>query len=675
MTTKDEYLALVDSLTEHDRRYYVDAQPTISDYEYDKLNKKLRALEAEHADWVVTWSPTQRVGHSPSSSFPKVVRDTPMLSLDNTYDADELDAFHERVLKGLDGDEVRYVVEPKIDGFGVELTYRDGVFTLGATRGDGTTGEDITANLRTLRNIPLRLREPISVVVRGEAYIRREDFATINEARARAGEDLFKNPRNTAAGSIKLLDPKEVAARPMYATLYEVVDGHRYAPGHFEVLERMRAWALPTSEHNTEAHTRDELHEQVMAWADRRDSLPYEVDGLVIKVNSFEQREQLGRTSKFPRWAIAYKFPADKVTTVVHELEINVGRTGQVTPVAILEPVELSGTTVKRASLHNWDQVQRLGLGPGDRVMIEKAGEIIPQVLSVVQSASDELFEAPTHCRFCDTELVREDGKVALLCPNALACPAQVHATLQFFAGRGQMNIDGLGEKICMVLLEEKLVANVADLFVLTAEQLMELDRFGEISARNLVDAIARARENATFSRLLAALGIPMVGGVAARAIAQRHRSMSSLLALIDATEPGESDFVDDLSQIDGVGAVMAGSVESFLRDPHNREVLRLLAELGVDPVEQVQASIDGPLTGKVFVITGTLSAPRSVFADRIKAAGGKVTGSVSKSTDYLVAGDKTGKSKLSAAEKHDVQVVDEAGLETLLRSDSRLAD
>lgn len=667
MTTREEYLRLVDELTEHDRRYYVDATPTISDYEYDKLAKKLRAIEAEHADWVVTWSPTQRVGHAPSSSFPKVVRDTPMLSLDNTYDADELDAFHERVLKGLGHDEVRYVVEPKIDGFGVELTYVAGVFTLGTTRGDGTTGEDITANLRTLRNVPLRLREPIDVAVRGEAYIKREDFARINEARARAGEALFKNPRNTAAGSIKLLDPKQVAARPMHATLYEVVDGERYAPGHFAVLELMRSWGLPTSEHNTAAHTRDELHEQVQSWADRRGTLPYEVDGLVIKVDSFEQRDQLGFTSKFPRWAIAYKFPADKVTTVVHELEVNVGRTGQVTPVAILEPVELSGTTVKRASLHNWDQVERLGLGPGDRVMLEKAGEIIPQVLSVVETASDELFEPPTQCPFCKTELVREEGRVALLCPNAMACPAQVHATIQFFAGRAQMNIDGLGEKICMVLLEEGLIKNVADLFVLTAEQLEKLDRFAETSARNLIAAIAKAREEATFSRLLAALGIPLVGGVAARAIAQRHRSMDSLLALVDATEPGETGFVDDLTVIDGVGDKMASALEAFLRDPHNREVLRLLEERGVDPVEAVVEQAEGPLTGKVFVITGKLSVPRSEIADRIKAAGGKVTGSVSKSTDYLVAGEKTGKTKLAAAEKHDVTVVDEAGLGELL--------
>jgi DNA ligase (NAD+) len=667
MTTREEYLELVEQLTEHDRRYYVDATPTISDYEYDKLNKKLRQVEADHTDWIVSWSPTRRVGHAPSSSFPKVVRDTPMLSLDNTYDADELDAFHERVLKGLGHEDVRYVVEPKIDGFGVELTYASGVFTLGTTRGDGTTGEDITANLRTLRNVPLRLRGDIDVIVRGEAYIKRADFAKINEARARAGEDLFKNPRNTAAGSIKLMDPKEVAARPMYATLYEVVNGEGYAPGHFEVLELMRGWGLPTSEHNTEAHTRDELHAQVVSWADRRDSLPYEVDGLVIKVNSFEQRDQLGRTSKFPRWAIAYKFPADKVTTVVHRLEINVGRTGQVTPVAILEPVELSGTTVKRASLHNWDQVERLGLGPADRIMLEKAGEIIPQVLSVVESASDELFDPPTHCPFCETELVREEGKVALICPNAMACAAQVHATLEFFAGRGQMNIDGLGEKICMVLLEEGLVENVADLFVLTAEQLEELERFAETSAKNLVAAIAKAREDATFSRLLAALGIPHVGGVAARAIAQRHRSMDSLLVLLDATEPDDSGFVDDLSIIDGVGATMAGSLEAFLRDSHNREVLRLLKERGVDPVEQVVEQAQGPLTGKVFVITGKLSASRSEFAKRIKAAGGKVTGSVSKSTDYLVAGEKTGKTKLAAAEKHDVTVVDEAALDELL--------
>ena len=672
--SKSDYEELAKELTDHNQRYYVEAAPIISDYEYDKLLDKLRKIEREHPDWVVDWSPTQRVGHEPLSSFPKVVRDVPMLSLDNTYDEAELKAFHERVLRGL-GVElddpavasiVTYVVEPKIDGFGIELTYTKGLLTLAATRGDGTTGEDVTANIRTVRGVPLRLRRDIDVVVRGEVYMTRADFAKLNEARAKAGEEQFKNPRNTAAGSIKLLDPRQVAERPMHVTLYEVVDGERHAGSHFEVLTWMRDLGLPTSHHNSEAHTWDDLHQQVQDWFDRRQLLPFDADGLVVKVNSFDQRVSLGRTSKFPRWAIAYKFPAEQVTTVVSELEINVGRTGAVTPVALLEPVEISGTTVKRASLHNWDQVQRLGLGPGDRILLEKAGEIIPQVLSVVQRASDKVFEAPDHCPSCNTKLVREEGKVVLLCPNSLSCPEQLLAELEFFAGRGQMNIDGLGTKICQTLLEAGLVENIADLFILTKDQLLELDRFADLSAQNLIDAIAAAKKNATFSRLLAALGVPLVGGVAARTIAQRYPSMNALLKLIDSSKPGEG-FIEALTEIDGIGTVMATSLENFLRDPNTRKVLALLEERGVNPVEEVVAAVDGALSGKTFVITGTLSKPRSDIKKAIEAVGGKVVGSVSKKTDYLVAGEKTGKSKLSAAEKHGVEVVDEAKLNELL--------
>ena len=671
--SRADYLRLVDEITEHDRRYYVEANPVVSDYEYDKLLKSLRDFEASHPDWVVSWSPTQRVGHAPLSAFPKVVREVPMLSLDNTYDEADLAAFHERVLRGLglteeEAHEITYVVEPKIDGIGVELTYEQGRLVLGATRGDGRVGEDITANMRTVRGVPLRLREDIDVSVRGEVYMNRADFAALNDARREAGEEPFKNPRNTVAGSIKQLDPRLVAERAMYVTLYEVVGGERHARGHFEVLAWMRKLGLPTSEHNTEAHTWADLHAQVEMWAGKRASLPFDVDGLVIKVNSFDQRDALGTTSKFPRWAIAYKFPATQVTTVVEALEINVGRTGAVTPVAILTPVELSGTTVKRASLHNWDQIKRLGIGPGDRVLLEKAGEIIPQVLAVVESASEQVFEPPTQCPSCGHALVREEGRVVLACPNRLACPRQLLASVEFFAGRGQMGIDGLGEKVARALLDAGMITSVADLFALQKEDFLRLERFGEISARNLVDAIGRARENVTFSRLLTALGVPMIGGVAARTIASRHRSLGDLLALVDATEPGTAGFADALTEIEGIGHTMASSLERFLRDPATRKVLQLLRERGVDPVEPaVEAVGDGPLTGKTLVITGTLTRPRSEVKKAIEAAGGKVAGSVSKKTDYLVAGADTGASKLVSAEKHGVAVIDEAGLDAIL--------
>ncbi len=673
--TKRQYEELAAEVAEHDRRYYVEYDPIISDREYDELLRRLRDIEAAHPDWVVPWSPTQRIAPEPVSSFPKVVRDVPMLSLDNTYDVEELRAFHDRVMRGLEGEAVTYVVEPKIDGIGIELTYRQGVFSLGATRGDGTTGEDVTTNLRTVRGLALKLTEPIDLVVRGEVYITRHEFLRINDARADAGQSLFKNARNLAGGTLKLLDPRLVAQRPLRVTLYEAVAGERIAKSHYQVLARLRELGLPTSPDNAEAHDFDELRDVVEGWEHRRDELDYEADGLVIKLNSFDQRRALGATAKFPRWAIAYKFPARQMTTRVTGLEINVGRTGAVTPVAELEPVELSGTTVQRASLHNWDQVERLGIGEGDRVLVEKAGEIIPQVLSVVESSDGERFSPPTHCPSCDSELSQQEGKVVLTCPNNLACPAQLLASLQFFAGRGQMNIDGLGEKVAQALLDAGLVKNVADLFALRKEHLLELERFAETSARNLIEAIESARKTATFSRLLAALGVPLVGGVAAKAIAQRYRKMENLLALIDRTDPTTaeelSDFVHELKEIEGVGQAIALSLERFLRDDHSRQVLALLAERGVDPEEPEARGGDGALAGKTFVITGTLSRPRSEISRRIQDAGGKVTGSVSKSTDYLVAGENTGKAKLTAADKHGVEVIDEAALARLLGTGS----
>lgn len=666
--TRDEYLALVDDLTEHDRRYYVEAAPTISDVEYDRLLVRLRRAEADHPDWVVPWSPTQRVAPTPASSFPKVVRDVPMLSLDNTYDEDELRAFHDRVQKGLDGEPVGYVVEPKIDGFGIELTYRGGALALGATRGDGRIGEDVTANLRTVHGVALRLREPLDLIVRGEVYITKADFAAINAARVDAGEEPFKNPRNTAAGSIKQLDAREVARRPMRTILYELVDGERWCRGHAEALAMMRRLGLPTSSHNTLAHDWDQLRAAVESWRDRRDDLPYEVDGLVIKVDAFAQRAALGTTSKFPRWAIAYKFPARQVTTRIRELEVNVGRTGAITPVAILEPVDVSGTTVSRVSLHNWDQVARLDLGDGDRVLIEKAGEIIPQVLGVTERAATARWTAPSHCPSCGSELAREDGKVVLACPNQLGCPAQRQAAIEFFAGRGQLNIDGLGEKLVAQLLQAGLVHDVADLFDLTPAQLVTLDRFGETSAKNLVAALAEARAKATFSRLLAALGIPHVGGVVARLIAARFGRPSAMLAAAD--ELGSEAFVAALCELDGVGEVIAVAVDRFCRDPHARRVMARLIERGLDVEEPRVEAGDGPLVGKVLVVTGTLSRPRGDIQKEIEAAGGKVAGSVSKKTSYLVAGADVGKTKLDAAAKHGVAVISEDDLGALLRGE-----
>ena len=661
--TRDDYLALVREVTEHDRRYYVEAAPTISDVEYDRLLVELRALEQAHPEWIVGWSPTQRVGHEPISEFPKVERARAMLSLDNTYDEEQLRAFHDRVVKGLDGDAVTYSIEPKIDGFGIELVYENGVLVLGATRGDGRIGEDVTANVRAVGGVALALREPIDITVRGEIYIAKADFAAINAERIAAGEEPFKNPRNTAAGSIKQQDPREVAKRPMRTILYEVVDGERYASSHLASLAYIQRLGLPVSPHNASAGDWDALFAAVQAWRDRRDDLPYEVDGLVIKVDDFAQRAALGTTAKFPRWAIAYKFPARQVTTKVLDLELNVGRTGAVTPVAILEPVDVSGTTVARASVHNWDIVARLGLGKGDRVLLEKAGEIIPQILGVTEKGPGPAFETPTICPSCGATLEREDGRVALVCPDRLGCPAQQLAAIEFFAGA--MRVDGLGERIAAQLVESGMVKDVADLFVLDAARVAELDRFAEQSAKNLVDAIALASRTATFSRLLAALGIPNVGFVLAQPIARRYGTLTALRAA--AAAKTSEDFVAELNDIDGIGETIALHVDKFLRDPHAARVLDKLAERGIDPPEPVVATATGPLTGKTLVVTGTLSRARADVQKMIEAAGGKVAGSVSKKTSYLVAGADTGKTKLDAAQKHGVQVIDEVELEKLL--------
>ncbi|CAN5611116.1 NAD-dependent DNA ligase LigA [soil metagenome] len=665
--TRQDYLALVDELTEHDRRYYVEADPAISDLEYDKLNKQLLELEKHHKDWIVEWSPTQRVGHAPVSEFAKVTRPVAMLSLDNTYNEEDLRAFYDRVVKGLDGDVPVFSVEPKIDGFGIELTYKQGQLTLGATRGDGRIGEDVTANVRSVKGVALKLREPVDIVVRGEIYMTKAEFEAINAERAKRGEELFKNPRNTAAGSIKQQDPREVAKRPMRTILYEVVDGERYASGHFASLALIKQLGIPTSTHNSNARSWEELIEQVHSWADRRDSLPYEVDGLVVKVDDFAQRTALGTTAKFPRWAIAYKFPARQVTTILREIELNVGRTGAVTPVAILDPVDVSGTTVSRASVHNWDQVSRLGLRIGDRVTIQKAGEIIPEILNVTVAANGALISPPTECPSCGSELEREEGRVVLMCPNRIGCPAQRLGAIEFFASRHQMNIDGLGEKVVAQLVEAELIADIGDLFTLTVNKLLGLDRFAKLSAENLVKAIAKAKEAATFSRLLSSFGITNVGSALAKPIANKYRKLSTLRAA--AVDKTSEQLIAELSDIEGIGETIAMHVDRFLRDPHVAAVLDKLAAHGLDPEEALAVVGQGPLSGKTLVVTGTLAQARADVQKRIEAAGGKVAGSVSKKTTYLVAGADTGKTKLEAAEKNGVQVISEAELEALFQA------
>ncbi|MCG5055031.1 MAG: NAD-dependent DNA ligase LigA [Myxococcales bacterium] len=675
--SQTRYLELVADLNDHDRRYYVEMSPTITDQEYDRRYQELKRLEANHPAWVVRESPTQRVAPSPLSDFPKIVRDTPMLSLDNTYSLDDLRAFCDRVDKGLHGESAVYVVEPKIDGIGIELTYVDGLFVLGATRGDGRIGEDVTSNLRTIRSLPQRLSMPVSLTVRGEVYISKADFRAVNADREAAGEELWKNARNAAGGSLKLLDARAAAKRPLRVLLYEVVDGERLCARHFDGLAYLRELGLPTSPDTDLASGWPALEAAVAAWALRRPALPYEADGLVIKVDAFAQRRLLGATAKFPRWAVAYKFAAEQARTRLEGVQVNVGRTGAVTPVAMLAPVELSGTTVKRASLFNWDEVARLDVRVGDTVVVEKAGEIIPQVIEVLKDdrRGDEApIAVPTHCPSCGSQLVRRESEVALRCENR-ACPEQRWKAIQFFAHRGAMNVDGLGESLAAELVAKGLVADPADLFDLTVDKLVppkgvpgpRVERMAQKSAKNLVTAIGRARDGATLSRLLTGLGIPHVGTVAARAIAKRFGALDAMASL-SAEARREA-----VASIDGVGAVIADAIARWWDEPENAALVEKLRARGVRPSEPEDKRLEGPLAGLRICVTGTLSRPRSEIQRDIEAAGGTFATSVGKTTDVLVAGADVGKSKLDAAKKFGTRVVDEEGLSRLLAGEGGL--
>jgi DNA ligase (NAD+) len=673
--TLARYQELVAELAAHDRRYYIDNAPVISDQDYDRLYHELKAIEAAHPDWIVPESPSQRVAPAPVSAFPKIVREVPMLSLDNTYNPEELQAFVDRVARGLHDETPAFVVEPKIDGISIELTYAQGRFVMGATRGDGRVGEEITTNLRTIRSLPRTLARPVDVVVRGEVFMNKADFAAINAEKQAAGEEIWKNPRNAAGGSLKLLDPRECARRPLKVLLYELLDGEKQRARHSEALALLRELGFPTSAEVTVVDA-PELAATIAGWADRKRSLPYEVDGLVIKVDAFAQRRLLGVTAKFPRWAIAYKFPAEQSETVVRDIEINVGRTGAVTPVAILDPVILSGTTVKRASLFNWDEVARLDLKIGDRVIVEKAGEIIPQVMEVLadrRTGDERPITVPTRCPSCDSTLVREEGEVALRCENP-ACPDQRWRSIQFFAGRGAMNIEGIGEVLAQELVRKGLVGDPADIFDLTVDRLapprdappetVRIERMARKSAENLVASIDKGRREATLSRLLVGLGIPHVGVVAARAVA---RCFGTLAALADAEPTARREAV---AAIDGVGPVIADAIDQWFAAPAHSGLIAKLRERGVSPSEpQERRGGDGPLAGKRFCVTGKLARPRSEIQKLIEDAGGQFVSSVGKSTDYLVAGADVGKTKLDAAKKAGTEVIDEAALDVMLAS------
>ncbi|HZS42198.1 MAG TPA: NAD-dependent DNA ligase LigA [Polyangia bacterium] len=665
--TRQAYEALAREILEHDRRYYVEHDPSIADVEYDRLYRALRDAEELHPEWIVDWSPTRRVGSDITSAFPKVVRERPMLSLDNTYDEAELTAFHERVMRGLDGEQKpAYVVEPKIDGISIELRYVEGRFQLGATRGDGTIGEDVTQNLRTIRALPLVLAEPITVDVRGEVYMDRAAFEKLNAERVSAGEEPWKNPRNSTGGSLKLMDPREAAKRPMKLLTYEVV-GDGPAKTHFQLLDWMKHLGLPVSPDVKRLETLDELIAYIKEFDARRRALPYATDGLVIKIDNIAQRRLLGSTARAPRWAIAYKFPAEQATSKLLELEVNVGRTGAITPLGHFEPVELSGTTVRRASFFNWNQIRRLDVAVGDRVLLEKAGEIIPYVITVVERAHDRVpIIEPTHCPACGTPLEREEGQVALMCPNTFGCPVQVARSIVFFCHRDAMNMENLGPALVYQLVEQGIVGDVADLFDLTVEKLVELERMGQKSAENVVAAIQAAKQKATLTRLLVGLGMPKIGEVWARNVAERFGDLSTLMQ----TAPAEIEAA--LAELHGFGGERARAVAGFFADERHRKVLEKLMARGVSPSEPKKVERSGPLAGIRICVTGTLSRPRTEIQAAIEAAGGTFEKSVKKGTHYLVAGADVGATKLKDAQKKGTRVIDEAALEKLL-SDGKI--
>jgi DNA ligase (NAD+) len=662
--TREAYEALARQIQEHDRRYYVEHDPIVADVEYDQLYKQLEAVEAAHPDWIVDWSPTRRVGSDLSTGFPKIERKVPMLSLDNTYDEAELTAFHERVVRGLDGEAPAYVIEPKIDGVSIELKYADGKFLLGATRGDGVIGEDVTPNLRTIRALPLVLTEPVTCDVRGEVYQERAAFEKLNAERVARGEEPWKNPRNATAGALKLLDPRESAKRPMKLLTYEVV-GESHGRTHFELLAWMKSLGLPVSSDIVRVTSLEELIAYVESWQHgKRLELPYATDGLVIKVDAIGQRRLLGATNRAPRWAIAYKFPAEQATSKLLLIEHNVGRTGAITPLGHFEPVELSGTTVKRASFFNYNQIKRLDVAVGDRVLLEKAGEIIPYVITVVERGADRVpIVEPTHCPSCGTALVREDGQVALLCPNSFGCPVQRARSIEFFCKRDAMNMENFGPSLVTQLVDTGLVADVADLFDLTADKLVELERMGQKSAENVVNALQQAREKATLTRLLVGLGMPKIGEVWAHEVAVRFGDLKTLM------ETPPDQILAALVELHGFGEERARAVSDFFADARHRAVLEKLMARGVSPSEPKTVR-EGPLGGIRVCVTGTLSRPRSDIQAAIEAAGGIFDKSVKKGTDYLVAGADVGATKLKDAQKKGVKVIDEAALEKLLRGE-----
>jgi len=688
MKIKEHIEQLRKELHEHDYKYYVLTQPSISDYDYDQMMKELQKLEEDNPKYFSSQSPTQRVSGEPTKDFPTVAHRFPMLSLANTYNEEEFRDFDARVKKALGlqqaqrtseaqtqqseeekaqaTEKIEYIAELKIDGLAISLLYKDGLFIRGTTRGDGTQGDDITVNLRTIRSIPLKVFDgdhlPDEFEVRGEVYLPRDNFERINKEREEQGEVLYMNPRNVAAGTIKMQDAKVVASRGLHMFCYSLHSDNDEGleEFHHQNLQQLKQAGFPVNPNQKKCNSIDEVIEFVDEWEKKRESLSYDIDGIVVKVNSIKQQTVLGTTAKSPRWAIAFKFKALKVETVIRDVTWQVGRTGAVTPVAELEQVFLAGTTVSRATLHNVDEIKRKDIRIGDHVFIEKGGDIIPKVIEVISSkrtsVSEEL-DIPENCPVCNTSLSRIEGEAALRCDN-YNCPKQVKRRIAHFASRGAMDITGLGISLVELLVQENLIQNIADLYRLKKEDVASLERMGEKSAENLISGLEESKKQ-SLARLVFAIGIPFIGITAAKILSKQFGSIQSI---IQADQ-------DQLAEIDGIGEKMAESIIQFFRNDLNIKIVDQLESFGLKVKESSKKpeGVSELFAGKSFVLTGTLpTLTRDQATETIETNGGKVISSVSKNTSYLLAGEKAG-SKLTKAEKLNIEIISEDDLQKMV--------
>lgn len=674
MTPQELIASLRQQLHEHNYLYYVKDAPVISDFEFDKLLEQLKQLEAAHPAYADPNSPSVRVGGAVTKNFTTVPHEYRMYSLDNSYNREDLLEWEQRLRKVIDGD-IQYVCELKYDGASISLRYEKGTFVKAVTRGDGTQGDDVTNNVRTIKSVPLQLRGdhiPDKFEIRGEIVLPWDGFHKMNEERAAQGLELYRNPRNTASGSLKLQDSTLVAQRPLECLLYQLAGDNLPVKQQYDSLQRARDWGFKVPEQSKLVRSIDEVLEYVAYWDQARKELPYETDGVVIKVNNLRQQEELGFTAKAPRWAMAYKFAAEQVSTVLEEITYQVGRTGAITPVANLAPVEISGTTVKRASLHNADQIEKLDIRVGDTVYVEKGGEIIPKIVAVDLSKRPTNSQATQYiqdCPECQTPLTRSEGEAQHFCTNTMGCPPQIKGRIEHFISRKAMDIDGLGAETVGQLVDEGLISNYADLYDLTVDQVLPLERMAQKSAENMINGIASSK-NIPFERVLFALGIRYVGETVAKKLAKHYKSMMALMKMPESQEIdlfsgdafAKAEKLQELTAIPEIGERIAQSVIEFITDQQQIQMVDRLSKSGLkfELSEDQLAIQSNKLSGKSFVVSGVFEMSRNDLKKLIEDNGGKVSSSLSSKTDYLVRGDKMGPSKLEKAEKLSITMISE---------------